>query len=173
MPCQMCRRDVPTKFVTLQQNIGMLVARQLRTVRGNLCKRCIRKQFWRLTGLTLITGWWGMISIVVNVVVIVNNCVRFCQTFGMKEVLPGSPVLPVLEVPKGVGVGAAVAPGSRGVVPQARVVVPTSLESYRQDILIRMRGGESPQQVGVFVSPRVGLPVAIIAAYAESLRGRN
>ena len=109
-----------------------------------------------------------------NVGVILNNSVRYFQTFGMKEELEGSPVMATLEVPKRVGASAQSASAPRlGNGSAQRVVVPTSLESYRQDILIRMRGGESPQQVGVFLSPRVGLPVGIIAAYAESLRGKN
>src|SRR6202000_3094527 len=45
MPCQACGRNAPAKYVEFYQNIGMLVVRSLRSIKGNLCKRCIKKHF--------------------------------------------------------------------------------------------------------------------------------
>jgi hypothetical protein len=30
-----------------------------RSVKGRLCRRCIRRTFWRFTPVTLLLGWWG------------------------------------------------------------------------------------------------------------------
>jgi hypothetical protein len=95
MECQSCRRNVPTKYVEYQQNIGMLVLRTRRSVRANLCKRCSSRYFWELTGLTLVTGWWGVISFVLNWVFIIQNIVAFCSTRSLADVPEGGfPVSP-------------------------------------------------------------------------------
>lgn len=60
--CQACGRTAPTKLVTLRQNIGCLILRFPKTLRGELCKRCIEKNFWSMTMTTLFLGWWGVIS---------------------------------------------------------------------------------------------------------------
>ena len=54
--CQACRRQAPTRYVEFYQNIGMLVMRSMRAVKGHLCKRCVKRYFWQMTGLTLVTG---------------------------------------------------------------------------------------------------------------------
>ena len=71
--CQACRREAPTRYVEFYQNIGVLVIRFQRSIRGNLCKSCINKHFWELTGLTLVTGWWGLVSFFVNWFFLINN----------------------------------------------------------------------------------------------------
>ena len=81
--CQACRREAPTRYVEFYQNIGLLLMRYQRSIRGNLCKSCISKHFWELTGLTLVTGWWGLVSFVVNWFFLINNIVRYCGTLGM------------------------------------------------------------------------------------------
>jgi hypothetical protein len=81
--CQSCGREAPTKYVEFYQNIGVLVARFQRGVRGQLCKSCIHKHFWTLTGLTLITGWWGIISFIMNWFFLFNNIGRYLACLGM------------------------------------------------------------------------------------------
>src|ERR1700679_1453819 len=61
-PCQSCGRSAPTKQVTLMQNVGLLIMRFPRTLRGRLCKACISKHFWEMTTITFFFGWWGIIS---------------------------------------------------------------------------------------------------------------
>jgi hypothetical protein len=48
--------EAPVKYVEFYQNIGMLIMRQHRSVKGNLCKRCIHGQFWKLTSVTVAIG---------------------------------------------------------------------------------------------------------------------
>jgi len=93
MACQVCGRDVPVKYVEYYQNIGMLVLRQMRSAKGNMCKRCSNHYFFRMTGLTLVTGWWGLISAILNPFLIVNNMVRVVSTMSLADApMGGFPV---------------------------------------------------------------------------------
>jgi hypothetical protein len=184
MACQACGRNAPTKYVEFYQNIGMLVMRSMRTTRGNLCKRCIKKYFLKVTGLTLVTGWWGMISLILNPFLIINNVFRYLTSLGMAD--GGEGAMPVVEggmqggmQPSGQRVVAS--PGRVGVVPppppppalSGAATATTALASYRQDIVLRLRGGESPAQIAAFIAPRAGVSAATVQAYAESLRGKS
>ncbi len=81
--CQSCGAVAPTRYVDFKQNIGMLVMRRHRTVAGNLCKPCVHKHFWTMTGTTLAVGWLGQISIVIAPIFIVNNVIRYVSVLGM------------------------------------------------------------------------------------------
>lgn len=93
MYCISCGEDGPTRHVTFYQNIGMIIMRSSKTVEGDLCKRCIDSAFWRLTITTFFLGWWGMISLIVTPIFLINNVVRFIGTRGMESraSLPPSP----------------------------------------------------------------------------------
>jgi hypothetical protein len=75
--CQKCGVEAPSKYVEFYYNIGMLVMRRHRAVKGNLCKRCIHKTFWQFTLIDVTLGPWGMISLVVAPIFLVNNIVRY------------------------------------------------------------------------------------------------
>lgn len=83
MHCDTCGAHAPTKYIELYQNIGMLVLRTSKNVKGDLCKRCINRYFWEFTLVTAIVGWWGMISMVVTPLFLANNIFRFCTTLRM------------------------------------------------------------------------------------------
>jgi len=75
--CQTCGRHAPTKQVTFMQNIGCLVIRFPKTLRGNLCRLCISKFFWQYTTITFFFGWWGVISFFYTLVSIPQNIAQF------------------------------------------------------------------------------------------------
>ena len=75
--CDTCRRHAPTKQVTFMQNIGCIVIRFPKTIRGNLCRLCISRFFWRYTLITFFFGWWGVISFFYSLVSIPTNIVGF------------------------------------------------------------------------------------------------
>ena len=83
--CQACGHEAPTKYVEFYQNIGALILRWQRGIRGELCKACIHKYFWEYTLLTLVTGWWGLISFFVNWFFLFNNIGRYLGTMGMRR----------------------------------------------------------------------------------------
>ena len=58
MTCQACGAQAPTKQVSFSQNIGLVIVRFGRTVRGELCRACIDSNFWSMTLISLFFGWW-------------------------------------------------------------------------------------------------------------------
>ncbi len=82
MICQACGVEAPTKYVAFYQNIGALVMRITTSMEGNLCKSCIHEKFWRMTSITLLIGWLGMISLLLAPLIVLNNIFRylFCLT---------------------------------------------------------------------------------------------
>ena len=75
--CQFCGNMRQTTPVTFHRNIGMLVARQTKSLKGNLCKTCVKKSFWDFTAKNLLLGPWGMISIIVTPIYLVTNTVSY------------------------------------------------------------------------------------------------
>jgi hypothetical protein len=155
MPCQACGRNAPTKYVEFYQNIGMLVLRSMRSVKGNLCRRCIKRYFMQLTGLTLLTGWWGMISLILNPFLILNNVIRSLGSLGLAD--SGEGALPVQPV----GRPSGNVPSQPG---------PSALGSYRQDVAMRLRGGQSTQEIVTYLAPRAGVTPAAAQQFVESVK---
>jgi hypothetical protein len=121
---------------------------------------CIKKYALKLTGLTLVTGWWGMISAVINPFLIINNLFRYFASLGMAdggEVVAGPMVTTQTGRPIVVGSSPPSAP-------------PSGLSAYRQDIVLRLRGGQTPAQIAAYVAPLAGVPAATVQAYAEALQ---
>ena len=94
--CQVCGIEAPSRHVEFHQNIGALVIRYHRQVKGRLCKSCVHKKCWQMTGTTLAIGWIGTISIVIAPIFIISNTVRYLAALGMPAVPPGAKV-PVLD----------------------------------------------------------------------------
>ncbi len=75
--CQLCFQQAPTKYVEIHQNVGLLVVRFHRSLKGNFCRDCIGSAFWTYSGITLLLGWWGVISFIVTPFILVNNIVQY------------------------------------------------------------------------------------------------
>jgi HEAT repeat protein len=83
--CKCCGMEAPTKYVEFYQTIGALVVRYHKQVKGNLCKSCINKYFWRFTLINLTLGWWGIISFVLTPFLILNNLIYYLGTLKLKS----------------------------------------------------------------------------------------
>jgi len=83
--CENCLSKSPTKYVELHQNIGMIVMRLHKSVKGNLCRACIRKYFWQFTTTTFFLGWWGGISFFMTLFILPNNLIRYLSSLGLPE----------------------------------------------------------------------------------------
>ena len=150
MICQGCGVKAPTRHVEFHQNIGALVMRFSRSVRGQLCKSCVNRHFWKMTGTTLVLGWWGMISLVVTPIFLVNNVVRYLRCLGMPPVPPGAtaPVLSAEAVAK--------------------------IQPHVQDLVARLKAGEPLATAAAVVAARTsvtpGQVVLFTRAVAEGSR---
>ena len=90
MICQDCGVESPTKFVAFYQNIGALIIRFPSSIEGYLCKSCIHRHFWTMTGITLVLGWWGTISFIVTPFFLLNNIGRYLFCLGMPAASDGA-----------------------------------------------------------------------------------
>ncbi len=95
MRCESCGLETPTAKVQLYQNIGMLVMRRYRSVKGNICKPCIDNYFWQYTLATSVLGWWGLISLFITPLFIANNLFQFVKSRGLGTTLLGPTSLPI------------------------------------------------------------------------------
>lgn len=75
--CQICRNIRQTSPVKFTRNVGMLVARQTKSINANMCKTCLKKNYWEFTGKNLLFGPWGMISLIVTPIYLVTNTVSY------------------------------------------------------------------------------------------------
>jgi hypothetical protein len=62
-----------TQNVTFHRNIGMLVARQTRSIQADMCKTCMGKNYWEFMGKNLLFGPWGTISRVGTPIYLITN----------------------------------------------------------------------------------------------------
>lgn len=113
--CQSCGAYGPTRSVTFEQNIGVLVRRFHKRIQGELCERCISKYFWEFTLITMFFGWWGIISFFATIVFLTSNVANYFPSLsrGAKVVfLAGVLGVPVLLCIWLGGFGTSPFPGS-------------------------------------------------------------
>jgi hypothetical protein len=75
--CESCGTLGPVGRVEFHQNIGALVVRFHKSVKGNVCPDCAKKHFQELTLITLVGGWWGIISFFMTPFILVNNVIQY------------------------------------------------------------------------------------------------
>ena len=160
--CQACRKMAPTRYCEFTQGIGMLVVRSSRSIRGNLCRDCASKYFWEMTGLTLLTGWWGMISFVMNIIYIISNVAHFAGSRSLQA--PASQGFAVQTSQQAQFQAYQQQPGQQG-----QPNTPAILAGFKQDIAVRLRSGVTPQQIAQFIAPRAGIPVAAAMQYVDAV----
>jgi hypothetical protein len=77
MGCQICGADEPTVLAEFSGNIGAIVMRFERSIRGYMCRVCVGAQFWKFTAMNFFLGWWGVISFFVTPVYLVINTIVY------------------------------------------------------------------------------------------------
>jgi hypothetical protein len=83
--CQDCLALTETRYVEMQQNIGLLVMRLYSSVEGHLCRNCISQRFWSMSGITLVLGWWGVISFFFTPYILISNLVQYLRSLKMRR----------------------------------------------------------------------------------------
>jgi len=92
--CESCGAVGPVGRVEFHQNIGALIVRFHKSVKGNVCPACAKKHFQELTLITLFGGWWGVISFFMTPFILVNNLLQYLSY------KPGAPaVAPIAPGP--------------------------------------------------------------------------
>lgn len=149
MSCDMCGARRPTKYVEFYQNIGVVVLRFSKSVKGDLCKPCINQSFWSLTLVTLALGWWGIISFFVTPIFLIQNTARFLTTIGMDREQEARPA-------RGGGGGGGGEPSGHptlSLTPEATA----KLDLLRAEIAARLSAGEAADDVAASIARKAGV----------------
>ncbi len=145
MICQFCGVEAPTKKVSFYQNIGMLVMRTFKSASGNMCKSCIHKTFWSMEMTNLLLGWWGMISLIVNICIIPWNMIQYLMSLSLEAVPPGAQA------------------------PQLTDDVVERLGPHTDNLIQQLDSGEAFDRVADTIAMQAGVTKGQVALYAQAL----
>lgn len=147
--CQLCGIEAPTRQMQFHQNVGALVVRFHRSVKGKFCKSCMHKKYWKMTGITLGVGWLGYISIIIAPCLIIANTVMYLKSLGMPAVPPNARV-PVLD---------------------ANTM--TQLAPMRAEIFERLNRSEDLIAIANDLGPRVSITPGQVVKYVAALASQQ
>jgi hypothetical protein len=85
MNCQFCGERPASRYVAFYQIIGIVIVFFIRSVKGDLCSVCIHKCFWYCTIISLLFGWWGVISFCLTPFFIILNVLYYVGLLGMES----------------------------------------------------------------------------------------
>ena len=145
MICQACGFEAPTKYVAFYQNIGAIVMRFHKSVRGQLCKACVHRFFWRFTLTNLFLGWWGAISLWTTAAFMLNNVGRYTLCLAM----PGVP--------------------ADAAKPELTEEAVRSLSPHTESIVTRLDQGEKLEEVARDVAPLAGVTPGQVLLHVYAL----
>src|SRR6266498_5194516 len=145
MICQACGVEAPTQYVEFHYNIGMLIVRTQKSLKGTLCKTCITKNFREFTLINLLAGWWGVISFFVTPVFLVHNIIQYIK------------VRPLAPVP---------VDANR---PQLDAQAIQWLQPHAQEMRTRLSQGERIEQIIEDMSGRAGASPGQVQLYMATL----
>jgi hypothetical protein len=155
--CEVCNARGPTAYVEFHQNIGLVLARLSKSVKGELCRTCIDKHFWEFTLVTVLLGWCGFISLFVAPIFVVSNVLRFV---GTRVGETGA----ALKKPAGRGGDGPSSHPTLTLTEQAR----RRLSPFEEEIRSRLCGGEAFEVVAGCVARKAGVSAAQAELYAAS-----
>ncbi|MEK6235355.1 MAG: hypothetical protein N2C14_11660, partial [Planctomycetales bacterium] len=145
MICQSCGVEAPTKYVAFYQNIGLLVMRFSSSTEGDLCKSCVHESFWKHTPITLILGWWGILSFFLNCFFVLNNVFRYLLCLGMDPVPPGA------------------------MTPELSEAVAEKINPHFEGMVDRLNGGDDFQTVVEATAMRAGVTPGQVVLFLHAV----
>lgn len=143
--CHCCATEANTKYVEFHQNIGALVLRFSKSMKGHLCKDCIKKYFWEFTLVNITVGWLGLISLIIAPIYTVMNIFHFLSSRGLEPV-PATSKRPVLT--------------------QTAI---NALQPYAQHMIQRLKGREQVETIASDLEPRCGVTPGQVALYMRAM----
>jgi hypothetical protein len=180
MNCQLCGASAPTKNVEFHQNIGAIILRFNKKVQGNLCKSCVHKKFWEMTLITLFLGWWGMISLIVTPIFLINNIVRYIGCLGMPaapalatqaavQAMP--PPIPTQAPAQSLPPAPAYAPPPQAAAPAPELTqqVVDAINPHIEQIAARLNAHEDQNRVAADIAAAAGVTPAEAMLYIHAL----
>ncbi len=153
MRCENCGCQAPTCYVEFYQNIGALIMRFSKSIKGNLCKSCINEHFVKFTLITAAVGLAGDDLVARDALFLVNNIVYYCLALKLKRVQAKAPVLPSAHP-------------TMSLTPRDE----SRLEPFRGEIQTRLNSGEDLNRITFSVGPRAGLSAVQVELFIEKMK---
>ncbi len=75
--CQLCGGAGRTERAVFHRNVGMLVLRRTYRIEADMCRACLHKKYWEFTGLNLLLGPWGLISLIMTPIYFFTNLAAY------------------------------------------------------------------------------------------------
>ncbi len=75
--CHGCGREARTAPLWQRRQIGLVLFRLYLEERRVLCGPCMGRYYRGMTGVTLVAGWWGIISLFVTPFVLISNTLAY------------------------------------------------------------------------------------------------
>jgi hypothetical protein len=138
MICQNCGKAAKTYQFQFSQNIGMIVERKEKHIKGYFCRRCASEFFLQYTGITLILGWWGIISFFVAGAFIIINIIYYLNILRIITSKPGDEKNITFEY------------------------INMKLSPFKQEILERMKKGEENNVIAQDMARKSGLQQKLV-----------
>ena len=145
MICQLCGVEAETRYVAFYQNIGALIMRFHKSLKGELCKKCIHEQFWMFTLVNVTLGWWGVISLIVTPFFIINNVARYLMCLSMSAV------------------------NANAAAPQLTDEAIGKIQPYTNYIIDQLNAGSTVDQLAYDIAPNAGVTPAQVKLYIVAL----
>ena len=90
MICQSCGIEAPTQKVMFVRHIGVVVMFFHKQAGGLFCRNCVNKYFREYFFMTLVLGWWGMISMFATPIVLLINLFNYFCAWNLAPVPAGA-----------------------------------------------------------------------------------
>jgi hypothetical protein len=127
--CHICKIEAQTKYVKFVQHIGAVVVMFNKSIKGDLCRNCINKYFRKYTAITVIAGWWGLISFFVTPIALLSNIVTYLTCHNLQPVPLGASV------------------------PRLTQEISSQLQPQTNYIIARLQAGEQPERIAEELAP--------------------
>ncbi|MFI1914238.1 hypothetical protein [Nocardia sp. NPDC020380] len=92
--CRYCGAT-PAVDVDFRAHRGLIFMMQFRKLPGPFCRECGLAVFRKMTGDSLVQGWWGLMSMVINPFTILMNVGARYQVAKLPPPVPGAPRQPM------------------------------------------------------------------------------
>jgi hypothetical protein len=145
MICQSCGIEAPTQKVLFVQHIGAIVMFFHKRIGGNFCRNCVNKYFGEYAGITLIAGWWGIISVFATPVVLLIDVVNYLRAWNLPPVPAGA------------------------TYPQLNSEVIRRLQPFASDLIARLNSGETLYATATSIGAKAGVTPGQVVRYVQAL----
>lgn len=81
--CSYCGRVVATRFMSFSKHFGMIIMMRTEDTSGHFCWRCMQVLYVENTLITLIAGWWGVISLLMTPMLVLTNTIEWISNWGL------------------------------------------------------------------------------------------